>query len=65
MERISLYPLIMTLHKRMIQVVGEILRKYGGNRTNTAKELGITVKTLRTWIQKNDELAAFRKGKLN
>lgn len=48
----------------MVQIVREVLMKYCGNRTHTAKELGITVKTLRNWIERNDELCEFRKRKI-
>jgi transcriptional regulator with GAF, ATPase, and Fis domain len=45
----------------MLRFVVECLRKHKGNRAHAAKELGVTVRCLRYWIQKFDELAEFRR----
>ena len=50
-----------TLHALMLQYVHEALRRNRGNKTNAAKELGVTVRCIRNWITKFDELGEFRR----
>lgn len=50
----------MTLHKMMIKIVYDVLEKHAGNKTRAANELGITPRTLRSWVRCNDELSHYR-----
>lgn len=49
-----------TLHQVMLKCVHEALRRHGGNKTNAARELGVTTRCLRSWVAKFDELKDFR-----
>lgn len=49
-----------TLHYFMLRFVRRCLRRHQGNRTKAARELGVSVRCVRTWISKFDELSEFR-----
>jgi DNA-binding protein Fis len=54
-----------TLHEVMLNVVYQTLKTNEGNRTKAAKELGVTVRCVRKWIAKFDELDDFRNESVN
>jgi len=53
-----------TLHEVMIGLVHDVLKRNGGNKTKAAKELGVTVRCVRKWIAKFDELSEFRNARV-
>lgn len=49
-----------TLHEVLLRLVNDTLKRNGGNKTRAAKELGVTVRCVRNWITKFDELKSYR-----
>lgn len=49
-----------TLHSVMLNYVLDALKAHEGNKTLTARALGVSVRALRNWITKYDELKDYR-----
>jgi len=52
-----------TLQKKIMYIVRETLLRHNGNKVHAARELGITARTIRNWVEKNDELQEFKQAK--
>jgi transcriptional regulator with PAS, ATPase and Fis domain len=53
-----------TLHEVLLRLVHDTLKRNDGNKTRAAKELGVTVRCVRNWIAKFDELSEFRNARV-
>ncbi len=51
------------LHDTLLKLVHDALKRNDGNRTDAANELGVTVRCIRYWIAKYDELQEFKTRK--
>jgi DNA-binding NtrC family response regulator len=51
-----------TLRSIKISAVEDALEYFGGNKTLAAHDLGISIRSLRLFVQKCEELARFREG---
>lgn len=51
----------ITLHQARMAIVGYALTQNGGKRHKTARQLGVTVQSVRTWIRDFPELAHWRR----
>lgn len=52
-----------TLREQTLVIVADTLRRHNGNRTYAALELDISIRALRMWIEKYDQLSEFRRAK--
>lgn len=50
----------MTLLEIKLKAIHDTLTRHRANKTKAAKELGITVKSLRNWVLRYDALKDFR-----
>lgn len=51
------------IHEAILRMVYDCLKKTAGNKTKTAAELGVSLRCLRKWVAKYDELKEFRKSR--
>lgn len=48
------------IEKLKIRLAARILRKHNGCKTYAARELGISLRTIRNWVTKHEALASYR-----
>lgn len=51
----------MTLREIFQKAVGDALRKHKGNRVRAAEELGVSVRSMRNWINNTNKGFSFGK----
>lgn len=59
-ERFYVYQLGETMLSAQLQIIGLALYHNGGNRTRAARSLGVSLKTIKNWLNRHNELKTIR-----